>query len=236
MAFHHGGLGLDDRRTIEQGYLRGDISIICSTSTLAVGVNLPCYLVIIMNTVAWVEGKTQEYADLEIMQMLGRAGRPQFESSACAVILTKQEKVARYQRMVAGQELLESCLHLNLVDHLNAEISLGTIYDIQSAKMWLAGTFLFVRLNRNPNHYKLEENHLAIDGGQLLERICDKEVKLLQEASLVATKGRLNCTDFGDAMARYYVRFETMKLILSLPPKAKTSEIVRFAFQFIQPH
>lgn len=34
--------------------------------------------------------------------------RPQFEDSAVAVIITKQEKLQKYERMVAGQELLES--------------------------------------------------------------------------------------------------------------------------------
>lgn len=49
--------------------------MICCTSTLAVGVNLPCHLVIIKNTVCYQESGLKEYADLEMMQMLGRAGR-----------------------------------------------------------------------------------------------------------------------------------------------------------------
>lgn len=60
---------------MEKGYLEGQISVICSTSTLAVGVNLPCHLVIIKNTVCYQEEGLKEYADLEMMQMLGRAGR-----------------------------------------------------------------------------------------------------------------------------------------------------------------
>lgn len=39
---------------------------------------------------------------------------------------------------------------------------------------------------------------------------------------------KIECTEFGDAMARYYVRFETMKIILSLEQKSKMSEIVSF--------
>jgi ATP-dependent DNA helicase HFM1/MER3 len=42
---------------------------------LAVGVNLPCHLVIIKNTVGWQHDGPKEYTDLEMMQMLGRAGR-----------------------------------------------------------------------------------------------------------------------------------------------------------------
>lgn len=123
VAFHHAGLDSHDRMAIETGYLSGDINVICCTSTLAVGVNLPCHLVIIKNTVSWQGSGCVEYSDLEIMQMLGRAGRPQFDTSASAVILTRLEKVARYERMVSGTELLESRLHLNLAEHLVSSTS-----------------------------------------------------------------------------------------------------------------
>lgn len=45
VAFHHAGVGLDDRTAVEKAYLAGEINVICCTSTLAVGVNLPCHTV-----------------------------------------------------------------------------------------------------------------------------------------------------------------------------------------------
>ena len=60
---------------MEKGFLQGQINVICSTSTLAVGVNLPCHMVIIKNTVCYQEDGLKEYSDLEVMQMMGRAGR-----------------------------------------------------------------------------------------------------------------------------------------------------------------
>lgn len=75
VAFHHAGLDGLDRQLVERAYLEGQINVICCTSTLAVGVNLPCHLVIVKNTVTWQDNAWKEYADLEIMQMLGRAGR-----------------------------------------------------------------------------------------------------------------------------------------------------------------
>ena len=185
---------------------------------------------IVKGTVTFQEDGLKEYADLEIMQMLGRAGRPQFDSSAIAVIMTKQDKTKKYEMMVSGEELLESCLHLNLIDHLNAEIGLGTIYDMRSAKRWLAGTFLYVRLNRNPSFYKLDGDAPEHDLDYRIERICRRDIGLLQETDLITSSEKLCCTDFGDAMARYYVRFETMKGILSLEPRSKMSDIVSFGF------
>lgn len=75
VAFHHAGLDTSDRDIVEKGFLEGHINVICCTSTLAVGVNLPCHLVIVKGTATFQEGGLKEYADLEIMQMLGRAGR-----------------------------------------------------------------------------------------------------------------------------------------------------------------
>lgn len=108
MAYHHAGLSLHDKQAVEKAYLAGELSVICCTSTLAVGVNLPCHFVIIKNTIAYVHPNTREFSDLEIMQMLGRAGRPQFDDNAVAVIITKNEKVRRYELMVSGKEILES--------------------------------------------------------------------------------------------------------------------------------
>ncbi|KAH8701665.1 Sec63 Brl domain-containing protein [Talaromyces proteolyticus] len=226
VAFHHAGLESDDRHVIEKAFLQGQINIVCCTSTLAVGVNLPCYLVIIKNTVCWQEGGCREYSDLEMMQMLGRAGRPQFDDSAVAVILTKKERLSYYEKLVSGTEQLESCLHLNLIDHMNAEIGLGTIQGIESAIKWLAGTFLFVRLRRNPTHYKLKENADRRDEDEMLRQICEKDMKLLRECELVTADENLKSTAYGDAMAKYYVKFETMKILLSLPPRTKLSEIL----------
>lgn len=228
VAFHHAGLDPADRHTVETGFLQGQINIICCTSTLAVGVNLPCHMVIIKNTVGWQEGGCKEYSDLEMMQMLGRAGRPQFDDSAIAIILTRKERVNHYERLVSGSESLESCLHLNLIDHLNAEIGLGNVTDIESAVRWLAGTFLFVRLRRNPTHYKLKEGANKDDEHEMLRQICEKDIKLLQDCELVSSEN-LKSTQFGDAMARYYVRFETMKTLLTLKPKSTISHIVSTA-------
>lgn len=82
------------------------------------GVNLPCHFVVIKNTVGYQTDGLKEYSDLEMMQMLGRAGRPQFDRSAVAVIMTRPEKVERYRSMMSGQQMLESKLHENLTEHL----------------------------------------------------------------------------------------------------------------------
>ncbi|KAI2618543.1 P-loop containing nucleoside triphosphate hydrolase protein [Hypomontagnella submonticulosa] len=226
VAFHHAGLDAQDRSAVSDNFLEGQIHVICCTSTLAVGVNLPCHTVVLKGTVGYSDGKPQEYSDLEVMQMLGRAGRPQFDDSAVAIIMTKTTNVDRYKRMISGDEILESTLHRNLVEHLNSEISLGTIQDVQTAKKWIAGTFLSVRVRQSPSLYHLQDVRNAEDADKKMEEWCERDVKLLQQYDLVTEQAPFKCTEYGHAMSRYMVNFETMKLLMSIPRGAGIQEIL----------
>lgn len=50
IAFHHAGLGAADRQMVEETFHSGCIPVLLSTSSLAIGVNLPAHLVIIKST------------------------------------------------------------------------------------------------------------------------------------------------------------------------------------------
>ncbi|KAI0112603.1 P-loop containing nucleoside triphosphate hydrolase protein [Nemania sp. FL0031] len=225
VAFHHAGLDIKDRAAIETSFLSGQLHVICCTSTLAVGVNLPCHTVVLKGTRHYTDDGPQEYSDLEVMQMLGRAGRPQFDSNATAVIMTRLANTQRYKKLVSGEELLESTLHRNLLEHLNSEIGLGTIQDIPTAKKWIGGTFLSVRVRQAPSLYNLENIHTG-GADEQMEEWCERDVKLLQDHDLVTKHLPLMCTEYGQAMSRYMIQFETMKLLLSIPPAAGMEEML----------
>ncbi|TGZ77334.1 putative DEAD/DEAH box DNA helicase [Ascodesmis nigricans] len=227
VAYHHAGLEVNDRMLIEKEYLEGGLMVICCTSTLAVGVNLPAHLVVIKNTVCWTDGGTKEYADLEIMQMLGRAGRPQFDDTGVAVIMTRKEKVEKFEKMESGMEILESCLHKNLIEHLNAEIGMKMITDSWSAQQWLKSTFLNIRLKKNPAYYKLEGTSKVLKSEKRLEDICEKDITLLTNEGLVERmETQLKCTMYGECMARYYMRFGTMVKIMKMKLAPRIPEIL----------
>jgi ATP-dependent DNA helicase HFM1/MER3 len=66
---------MEDRRLTEDGFLGGKLFVVVATSTLAVGVNLPCHTVIIKGTEMWDGMQSREYTDLDVVQMMGRAVR-----------------------------------------------------------------------------------------------------------------------------------------------------------------
>ncbi|KAI0973513.1 hypothetical protein F4678DRAFT_471254 [Xylaria arbuscula] len=234
VAFHHAGLDVNDRSAIEKGFLDGELHLICCTSTLAVGVNLPCHTVVLKGTNHYTDDGPQEYSDLEIMQMLGRAGRPQFDSHAVAIIMTRLANVQRYKKLVSGEELLESTLHRNLLEHLNSEIGLGTIQDMQTAKKWISGTFLSVRVQQSPSLYNLQHVHNASGAEERMEEWCERDVKLLQDHGLVTEHIPFTCTEYGQAMSKYMIQFDTMKLLLSIPRAAQVEKMLTIICKAIE--
>ena len=76
--------------------------MLVATSTLAWGVNFPAHLVIIKGT-EFFDGKTRRYVDFpitDVLQMIGRAGRPQFDDQGVATIFVQEEKKHFYKKFL----------------------------------------------------------------------------------------------------------------------------------------
>ena len=72
------------------------------------------------------QGGWREYSESQVLQMAGRAGRPQFCDTATVVIMTEESMKRHYERLIGGTQLVESNLLKHLHQHLNAEIILGS--------------------------------------------------------------------------------------------------------------
>lgn len=62
---------------------------------------------------------------LDVLQIFGRAGRPQFDKSGHGTIITSHDKLATYLQLMTNQFPIESNFINLIADNLNAEISLG---------------------------------------------------------------------------------------------------------------
>ncbi len=98
VAFHHSGLVSKQRSLIENGFKEGLIKVISSTPTLAAGLNLPAYKVIIKDYKRYSPRGFNDIPVLEFHQMSGRAGRPGHENIGKAVVCVKTDDEA--QRVV----------------------------------------------------------------------------------------------------------------------------------------
>jgi ATP-dependent DNA helicase HFM1/MER3 len=100
IAFHNASLSLQDRSIVERLFLELKIKVLCTTSTLSMGINLPARLVVIKSTQCYrgsMKGY-QEYTKIETDQMMGRAGRPPFDNQGTVVIMTEKSNYNRYNR------------------------------------------------------------------------------------------------------------------------------------------
>lgn len=96
-AFHHAGTVSRQRHLIEDNFKKGIVKVITATPTLAMGVNLPSYQVVIRDLKRFYSFKGMDYLPrLEIEQMTGRAGRPRYDEEGIAVLIAKNKPEAKY--------------------------------------------------------------------------------------------------------------------------------------------
>ncbi|XP_068485338.1 DExH-box ATP-dependent RNA helicase DExH17 isoform X1 [Phaseolus vulgaris] len=222
VGFHNGGLCLKDRNIVEGLFLRGDIQVLCTTNTLAHGINLPAHTVVIKSTQHFnkEKGLYMEYDRSTILQMCGRAGRPPFDDTGMVIIMTRRETVHLYENLLNGCEVVESQLLSCLTEHLLAEIVQLTVSDITKAIEWLKFSYLYVRMKMNPMNYAIKK---GISGDSLekhVQDICVHKVNELSQCQMIWVDEDgflLRPLDPGRLMTKYYLRFDTMKQIMRTP-------------------
>eukprot|EP01029_Cantina_marsupialis_P030668 TRINITY_DN838_c0_g1_i2.p1 TRINITY_DN838_c0_g1~~TRINITY_DN838_c0_g1_i2.p1 ORF type:complete len:1736 (-),score=582.30 TRINITY_DN838_c0_g1_i2:39-4685(-) len=230
-GIHHAGLPRTDRNLVEAAFAAGAIRVLCCTATLAWGVNLPAHTVIIKGTEIYNQEKGcfTDVSILDVQQIFGRAGRPQFDTSGEAILITNNSKMPTYKRMLLHQAPIESNFIKALPDHLNAEIVAGTVVDVDEAVRWLEYTYLYQRIIANPLHYGSDQKHREQDPLMLdflRKRVIDAATRLdkVKMIRFVYDKtrpndhqrGEMGVTHSGRVASYYYVRHQTMEIFLKM--------------------
>jgi helicase len=105
IAFHHSGLVSKQRELIEEGFRERIIKIIVATPTLAAGLSLPAFRVIIRDLKRFGLWGMQYIPVLEYEQQIGRAGRPEYDTYGQAICIanTEKEKDELKERYIDGE-------------------------------------------------------------------------------------------------------------------------------------
>uniref|UniRef100_A0A1I7XD94 SEC63 domain-containing protein n=1 Tax=Heterorhabditis bacteriophora TaxID=37862 RepID=A0A1I7XD94_HETBA len=118
--------------------------------------------------------------------MLGRAGRPQYDSKGKGILITNHSELQFYLSLMNQQLPVESQMITRLSDMLNAEVVLGTINSVSDAMSWMGYTYLYVRMLKSPALYGISVEQAKVD--PLLEQ---RRADLIHTASLQLDKGNL---------------------------------------------
>ncbi len=243
IGLHHAGLNVHDRDIVERMYLSGEIRVLVATATLAWGVNLPARLVIVKGT-EFYDGKASRYVDYpltDVLQMIGRAGRPGFDTEGRAVVMVENSKKSFYQVSYLNTTSLsfgslcfltalylqkkflykpfpvESCLRERLCENLNAEIVSGTIKSLVDSVGYLTWTFFARRVKANPSYYGATSS--TDEGVELfLLSVAKDTLTLLDKEKCLSIDGDMENVDcdiipsaLGAAASAYYLTYRTPK-------------------------
>ncbi len=217
VGFHHAGLSKGDKDRVEEWFKAGKIQLLFSTSTLAWGVNLPARCVVIRDTKLHdpLEGEV-DMSPLDVLQMLGRAGRPGYDDAGYAHVVCDGADADGYRRLLADGKPIESRLAEELDSHLNAEIALGVVDDIEDVMSWLETTFYYARAQSVPDKYD--------DSASLRERV-STTLKRLVEGGFVDRSGlEIEPTALGRLASQFYLRLDTAEAFHALCERATDGE------------
>ncbi|KAJ2934395.1 hypothetical protein H1R20_g2706, partial [Candolleomyces eurysporus] len=127
--------------------------------------------------------------------MLGRAGRPQYDTFGEGVIITNHSELQYYLSLLNQQLPIESQFVGKLADNLNAEVVLGNVRNRDEAVQWLGYTYYYVRLLRSPG--------LIIHSAAVLLEKC-------QLIKYERASGKFQSTELGNIASHYYVTYNSM--------------------------
>ncbi|XP_059325009.1 activating signal cointegrator 1 complex subunit 3 [Ammospiza nelsoni] len=228
-SIHHAGMLRQDRSLVENLFSNGHIKVLVCTATLAWGVNLPAHAVVIKGTQIYAakRGSFVDLGILDVMQIFGRAGRPQFDKFGEGIIITTHDKLSHYLTLLTQQNPIESQFLESLADNLNAEIALGTVTNVEEAVKWISYTYLYVRMRANPLVYGISHKAYQIDPGleKHREQLVIEVGRKLDKARMIRFEERtgfFSSTDLGRTASHYYIKYNTIETFNELFDAHKT--------------
>jgi activating signal cointegrator complex subunit 3 len=118
-----------------------------------------------------------------------------------------------YKKFLHEPFPVESSLHNQLHDHLNAEIATGTLINIGDCVEYITWTYFFRRLVMNPSYYQLTDSSAEAIESHLTNMV-KKVVKDLVAAKCItlANEFDVTSTTLGEICSNYYLHYRSVGL------------------------
>jgi hypothetical protein len=97
VAFHHADLEVDLRNRIAEAFRQRKIKAVAATTTLSAGVNLPARFVIVRDVTRYESGRKLLPVS-EMVNMLGRSGRPGYDTLGTGYFLIERKKANKLHK------------------------------------------------------------------------------------------------------------------------------------------
>ncbi len=200
VAFHHAGLVAKQRALIEKYFRENLLKVIVATPTLAAGVNLPAFRVLVRDVKRFYPGYGSVYIPvLEYQQMAGRAGRPKYDKEGEALLFARSERMK--------DELMERYV-LGEPEEIFSKLSVEPIL-----RSHILGLICSEDVNTEDELYEfMDETFFAHQYGDS-SRVCDAARRILDEliewGFIVQINERLVPTRIGKRVSDLYLDPET---------------------------
>jgi len=134
ISFHSADLSLTERLELENRFTHGTLRILVSTPTLAWGKNMPARNVI---SVGVHRGLT-EIDELDLIQMAGRAGRPQYDDEGDVYFLVPKQEMSKWKSVIENpKDIISGLKRIDaLAFHILGAIHVGDIYKSEDSFEW----------------------------------------------------------------------------------------------------
>ncbi|CAL1546557.1 unnamed protein product, partial [Lymnaea stagnalis] len=133
-------------------------------------------------------------------------------------IITTHDKLSHYLSLMTRQNPIESQFINSLIDNLNAEISLGTVTNVDEAVRWMSYTYLFVRMRKNPLVYGIPYNYSEDDPylESYRKSLVIDAARRLDKAMMIRFEERtqyMASTHLGRTASNFYIKYDTVETI-----------------------
>jgi helicase len=211
VAYHNAGLSLEERLLVEEAFRKRQLKVLVSTTTLAMGVNLPADSAVIGDYERWdPRRQARRIIDVaEYKNCAGRAGRLGHSESGRSFVLVDEHGFADgiANHFLGGTpEAIESAIpRTRLIEHVLGAIASRIALTREDVHRLFEGSFAAATFYR-------------LTGHEVLEQGIDDSLTRLGTSSLVETQqsGALRATALGGVVGRSGISVESASRIISV--------------------